>query len=156
MAIYTVHVPDDTSDRVTQADRTVFLREGFSSWAFLLGVIYLLWHRLWVAAAIWILAATALLALAVVLHPPSFFLAALSALMHLYLGVEAHDFRRWRLARRGFSMADLVSAYNIDEAEIVFFGRHQGRPSQSRTVQRWAAMPSTPAVIGMFPDASGP
>ena len=155
MTIYTVHVPDEAPDLVTQADRTTFLREGFSFWAFLLGPIYLLWNRLWIAAAVWFVAIAALIAVAVLLHPPAISVVLLAALMHLFLGVEAHDFRRWGLARRGFQMTDLISASEIEEAETVFFNRQPMKPAPQRTPHRFAPIPTTPDVIGMFPDGSG-
>ncbi len=155
MAIYTVHVPDDASDLVTQADRTAFLCEGFSFWGFLFGLVYLLWHRLWLAASIWIVLLLALAAVAFVLHPPHVLIVALFALMHCYLGLEAHDFRRWALARRDFRLADIVSASRLEDAELIFFGRQQAKPTAPRPTQRVAPLPSTPAVIGMFPDGSG-
>ena len=50
MAIYTVHAPASygIDPRVT-ADKVVFVRDGFYVWAFLAAIVWLMWHRLWLA-----------------------------------------------------------------------------------------------------------
>ena len=49
MAVYTVHEPP-LKRYETDADpeRFVFVREGFSFWAFLFGPLWMLRHRMWV------------------------------------------------------------------------------------------------------------
>ncbi|MCW6510744.1 DUF2628 domain-containing protein [Lichenifustis flavocetrariae] len=156
MTIYTVHVPDDTSDPVTQADHTILIRDGFSGSAFVFGFAYLLWHRLWVAATIWIVVTAALVVGAIVLHLPSVSVIAISFLMHVYLGLEGPDLRRWGLARRHYTLKDIVSAPGLSDAEALLFGRQFSRPhTPPRPVERWASAAGTPSVIGMFPDGSG-
>ena len=54
MAIFTVHVPNNRDDAFSRAERTVFVRDGFSVAAFLFGPLYLLRFGAWVAAAAWI------------------------------------------------------------------------------------------------------
>ena len=51
MAVYTVHEPP-LKRYETDADpeRFVFVRDGFSFWAFLLGPLWMLRHRMWLAA----------------------------------------------------------------------------------------------------------
>src|SRR5262249_13798241 len=48
MRVYTVHQPPLRRDE-TESDRAriAFVRDGFSFWAFLLGALWMLWHRLW-------------------------------------------------------------------------------------------------------------
>ena len=156
MTIYTVHVPDDTSDPVTQADRTILIRDGFSGSAFLFGVAYLLWHRLWLAGAFWIAVTAVVTAVGVVLHPPSGFLIAILVLMHVYLGLEGPDLRRLGLARRHYILKDIISAPGLSDAESLFFGRQFAQPHiPPRPVERWASTGGTPSVIGMFPEGGG-
>jgi Protein of unknown function (DUF2628) len=57
MPIYTVHEPTGALDPVERGDGTRFVREGFNVWAFLFGPLFLLWHRLWLALAGWLLLA---------------------------------------------------------------------------------------------------
>ena len=157
MTLYTVHVPDDTSDAVNRADRTVFLREGFSVWAFLFGSIFLLWHRLWAAVAAWIGLSCLVAGAAWLLHPPAASVLALFGLMHLFIGVEGNDLRRFRLERRRYRLADVVAGDGREEAEIGFFYRQPDPPaSQPLSASRVVARDMTPPVIGMFPDERGP
>src|SRR5438093_8143755 len=48
MSIYTVHIPPAETS-APNPDRFVFVRDGFSFWAFLLGPIWMLRHRMWLA-----------------------------------------------------------------------------------------------------------
>src|SRR5436309_3277805 len=48
MAVYTVHEPPlRRYDTAGDPDRFVFVRDGFSFWAFLLGPLWMLRHRMW-------------------------------------------------------------------------------------------------------------
>ena len=46
MPVYTVHAPSAVTLR-DEADKFVFVRDGFHFWAMLFGPFWLLWHRLW-------------------------------------------------------------------------------------------------------------
>ena len=51
MPVYTVHAPAGANPVVDgRTDRFAFVRDGFSIWAFLFGLLWLLYHRLWLAA----------------------------------------------------------------------------------------------------------
>jgi hypothetical protein len=157
MAIYTVHVPELVPDQLTRADRTVFMREGFSARAFVFGVLFLLWHRLWIASLVWLVLVVALVGGWLTLRPPFFVLVALLGLMHLYLGAEGPDLVRWALDRRGRPMRDVVSGASLSDAEAVYFGRQPAVPeAPTRPVSRTSTpMPPAPDVIG-FSDAGTP
>jgi hypothetical protein len=156
MTIYTVHVPHDASDHVQQADRTTFVREGFSIWGLVFGWVFLLWHRLWAALAVWIVLAAVLVTLASFKILPWEAAALFWGLMHLFVGVEGNDLRRWSLDRRRFSLADIVSGPGRVDAEYAYFVR---QPEEVRSVaslpSRVVARDASPAVIGMFPDGTG-
>jgi len=48
MSIYTVHEPPlKAGESTPDPDRFVFVRDGFSFWAFLLAPLWMLRHRLW-------------------------------------------------------------------------------------------------------------
>src|SRR4051812_7761133 len=47
MSIYTVHEPPSTQQSAPDPERLVFVRDGFSFWAFLLTPAWMLWHGLW-------------------------------------------------------------------------------------------------------------
>src|SRR4051812_50080539 len=50
MPVYTVHAPiAESAEAARAADHFVFVRDGFHFWAFLLGPLWLAWHRVWLA-----------------------------------------------------------------------------------------------------------
>ena len=59
MPIYTVHAPVTTNAGVVATDRFTFVRDGFHVWAFVLGPLWLVWRRLWLALIGWIVVAAA-------------------------------------------------------------------------------------------------
>ena len=61
MSIYTVHEPPLKADESTpDPDRFVFVRDGFSFWAFLLAPLWMLRHRLWLVFVGYVIVAVAL------------------------------------------------------------------------------------------------
>ena len=54
MPVYTVHAPAGDGADLRATDRFAFVRDGFHVWATLLGVVWLAWHRLWLALIGWI------------------------------------------------------------------------------------------------------
>jgi hypothetical protein len=90
----------------------VLVREGFSWLAFLFNVLWLLWHRLWLAALGYLVLAVLVGAL---LPGGGVGFAAGLALQFL-LGAHANDLRRWALARRGYAQAHVVAERDQDAA----------------------------------------
>ena len=116
MAIFTIlESPDANPDRV------VLVREGFVFPAFLFTVLWALWHRLWVVAAV-LFAAYVAIALAgewfqwhwAIVSACEFGLA-------LLFGLEAADLRVRALRRAGFRPAGLIQATNLQAAELDYF-----------------------------------
>ena len=60
MPVYTVHAPGTGNAGIAAPDRFVFVRDGFYVWAALLGVVWLAWHRLWLALIGWIVVIAAI------------------------------------------------------------------------------------------------
>ncbi|WP_135468509.1 DUF2628 domain-containing protein [Crenalkalicoccus roseus] len=89
----------------------VLVPEGFSWPAFLFNVLWLLWHRLWLAALGYLALAVAIGAL---LPAGADFAAGLA--LQFLLGAHAHDLRRRALARRGYAEAHVVAAPDRDSA----------------------------------------
>ena len=58
MPVYTVHAPTANSADFAATDRFAFVRDGFHVWAAILGVVWLAWHRLWLALLGWIVLMT--------------------------------------------------------------------------------------------------
>jgi hypothetical protein len=101
--IWTVHLRDDAPP--------VLVREGFSLGGALLGPIWLALHRAWIPAA---LALAAWLAVGSLTADGTRLL--LEAGLMLLLGLSGHDLRRWSLDRRGFTLAEVVTARNTETA----------------------------------------
>ena len=114
MRVWTVHLPPPT-DRAGRPSRRspVLVQEGFSWGAFLFGPLWLLAHRLWLSALLWVVG---VLALAVLLPAPVVG-AALAAAQFL-LGCHARDLQRRGLAWRGYAPAHLVVAERDEERAL--------------------------------------
>lgn len=124
MPVYTVHAPRSYGTDVrTTPDRVVFIRDGFSIWAFLLGPIWLIWKRLWLVLVGYIVLQIAVEFVLRLIHATQdtrFFVMFIIALL---MGLEASTLRRWTLTRRKWRQLDIVVARNRDEAEYRFFSR---------------------------------
>ena len=113
MKLYAVHLRRHGLD----PDRDVVLvKEGFSWPAFLLSFVWALWHRLWLAAALIVLAQAAVSLGIYLLHPDPLSQAVLSLGLAAIIGYLAADFRQHKLAGQGFAFAGVVGGSNIDQA----------------------------------------
>ena len=54
MPVYTVHAPVANGADLAATDKFMFVRDGFHFWAAVASVIWLAWHRLWLALIGWI------------------------------------------------------------------------------------------------------
>jgi Protein of unknown function (DUF2628) len=117
MKLYTAHRPPDLS-----RDRAIFVKEGFSWPAFFFSLIWLLYQRLWLASAMYLLAVAAIGAAASAASLPDGPVAALSLALNLILGFEANDIRRRALLRRGYSEEGPLLGENLLHAETRYFG----------------------------------
>ncbi|WP_330083091.1 DUF2628 domain-containing protein [Methylocystis iwaonis] len=134
MAIFTVHLPPEGAAR---PDKIVFLRDSFSTPAFIFGPLWLLWKRAWIAALGWSLLLAAISAFGVSFMLPKLATSFLALAAALVLGFEGDRILAWSLQRRGYVEGDLVNADSEEEAEMVYFGRLRAfspetLPSESR------------------------
>jgi hypothetical protein len=163
-----------TNAGIAAADRFAFVRDGFHFWAAVAGVVWLAWHRLWLALIGWI----------VLLLAVDFGMAALGArggailsanlLLALLMGFEAASLRRWTLSRRNWRQLDIVVADDEESAERRFFDRwtakqralvndqlavDRGAPPPTRDIpgQPFSRPPPLPRseIIGLFPEPGG-
>lgn len=152
MAIYTVHVPRVAADPVDLADRTAFVRDGFSGWAFLFGPLFLARHRAWLAAAAWLVLVLGGAAIAAALDWPVGARVLLALVIQLFLGLEGNSLRRDALRRRGYDLADVVAGTGREHGELLFFRGRDDRAAPSP-----AAPVPAPRLRGPFqPPGSGP
>ena len=118
--IYTVH---ENTQAQEPSDRIVVVREGFSVWAFLLTVIWLLAYKCWRMSAVY-----AVLFLLAEYGGPRLGLQDLSVSLielglQLWLGFVANDARRAALERSGYREIDVVCAESDLLAERRYFDR---------------------------------
>jgi len=142
MRIWTVHTPPEAPGRVRAGPAVpgggrpsaaagtppvVLVREGFSWVAFLFALPWLLWHRLWLAALLYLA-----LAVTIGLLLPGPFGPAAGLALQFLLGAHANDLRRRRLARRGYAQAHGVAERDLVLATARLLGM---RPDLA---ERWA------------------
>ncbi len=175
MPVYTVHAPTGNSADVRATDRFAFVRDGFHVWAALLGVVWLVWHRLWLALIGWIVLLTAIDVGMVRLGVSGTAVFLVDALLALLMGFEAASLRRWTLSRRSWRQLDIVVADDEEAAERRFFDRwtakqrvpgndqsavDRGGPPPTRDIpgQAFSRPPPTPQseIIGLFPEPGAP
>jgi uncharacterized protein DUF2628 len=150
MSIYTVYEPPlKAHESAPDPERFVFVRDGFSFWAFLLAPWWMLRHRLWLAFVCYVTLAVAL-SVALRLIGTSAAVAIIAgALFSLLVGFEAATLRRFGLARRGWRNVGIVVGDDVESAERRFFDAWANKTWDNKT---WAERPSVDGV----PRASSP
>ncbi len=164
MAVYTVHQPPVRhADPLPDAERIVFVRDGFSFWAFLVGPVWMLWHRMWLVLLGYVVVVAAVDAALAVLGASRMTISVAGLFIAVLVGLEASTLRRFSLRRRGFHNVGIVSGADREDAERRFFGTWSTDPrSGSSAGSRSATPPPVPAawstqgsrapdVIGLFP-----
>src|SRR5262245_44909001 len=118
MRVYTVHLQPGS---VPPGSDAVLVKEGFCWPAFFIGIIWALWHRMWLTAILFVLVMLALEAVTqlLALNPPTS--GALSLATALLIGWGANDLRRRSLARRGYDAMGIVAATTEDAAARRWF-----------------------------------
>lgn len=140
--------------------RTVFLPEKFRWLALLFAPLWLLWHRLWLAFAGWLLVVVGLSLAAHAIGVEPRLAAPVLWLPTLFVAFEGSELIRRKLVRNGYREVAVLVAANIDEAEERFFGsRRDASPSRATTpppapVASPVAQPNR--VVGLFPEPGGP
>jgi Protein of unknown function (DUF2628) len=171
MPVYTVHAPVTNKVDLRTTDRFTFVRDGFHVWAALFGVVWLAWHRLWLALIGWIVLMIAVDVAMVGLGVGVVTVFLVDCLLALLLGLEAASLERWTLSRRNWRQLDIVVADDEEAAERRFFDRwttkqrvsindersvDRGAPPPTRDVPAQPfSKPPPPArddIIGLFPE----
>jgi hypothetical protein len=169
MSVYTVYQPPlSAADNLPVTDRFVFVRDGFSWWAFLLTPLWMLRHRLWRVLTVYVLALALIDAVLHVLGASTFSILVVGALISLFVGLEAGTLRRFTLSGRGWRNVGVVSGHDAEEAERRFFDAWVRRTAAQRAAPPAPPAPSSPApgptdsfsaersgVIGLFPEPGG-
>lgn len=138
MTLYTVLEPPDADP-----DKVAFLPEGFSWGALVFTVLWALFHRLWLVAAL-IFAAFTLLNLAVQLDMLNPVVASLLQIgVAVLLGFEGRNLQAMALERAGYRRAGLIQATNQEAAELSYFAGRAPAPARYR-----GAPPDTLGIFG--------
>ena len=123
MRSYSVH-----SEWVSSTD-VVFVKEGLSWPAFLLGPVWLAAKRLWVGLAVYgVATATAIAAWHLLRLPDDALLVAMFGL-NLIAGLNGNDLLRRRLTRSGRAEIASVVAPDVGHAALRYFSAVRGRRS---------------------------
>ncbi|WP_052341047.1 DUF2628 domain-containing protein [Salinarimonas rosea] len=143
MRTYTVHLPRGAAPGdAAVVERAILVRDGFNWAAFFFSVLWMLWHRLWLAALATFVVVVAV-SVALEALPVGDGVAVLASLLvALLIGLEASSLRRWTYARRGMPMVDVVAAPSYDEADALACARLVARSSESGRTP-----PPPPAVV---------
>jgi hypothetical protein len=171
MPVYTVHAPVTENVDFRATDRFTFVRDGFHVWAALFGLVWLAWHRLWLALIGWIVLMIVVDVAMVRLGVGAAAIFLVDGLLALLLGLEAASLERWTLSRRKWRQLDIVVADDEEAAERRFFDRwtakqrglnndrstvDRGGPPPTRDVpgQAFSRPPPLPRdeIIGLFPE----
>lgn len=99
----------------------VLVKEGFCWPAFFFTFLWALWHRMWLTAALILIAEVVVSVVSAWLDLADLTDFVLSLGIMLLIGYGANDWRRRSLGRRGFEEAGIVCGRDRDEAEMRFF-----------------------------------
>src|SRR5262245_30306492 len=158
MAAYSVFAPPLSHAGAAGAERFKFVRDGFSWPAFILGPLWMLFHRLALVLLLWLVVVLVLGAVIRLFGVPSGTALLVFLLLALLIGLEASTLRSWTLKRRGWGEIGIVVADELEAAERRFFDelREQDRMGFGTAVPGRIAMLDQPPggsdVIGLFPE----
>jgi uncharacterized protein DUF2628 len=162
MPVFTVHAPVDAVRRA-DADRFVFVRDGFHFWAFLFGPLWFIAHRLWLALVAYFVVIAAIVGVMVALRTGADARGLVLLIVALLAGYEAANAQRWTLSRGWWRELGVVVADDAESAERRFFAQWTGEHVRSASSPDRAPPPVPPArfgaasdVIGLFPQPGVP
>jgi len=161
MAAYSVFAPPLAHDSVDAGERFKFVRDGFSWPAFILGPIWMLFHRLMLVLIVWFVCVFVLAVAMRLFGVPSGTASIVFLLLALLIGLEASSLQSWTLKGRGWREIGIVVADELEAAERRFFDElHDqdpmgfGTPVAGRIAMLDRAQGGSD-VIGLFPEPRG-
>jgi hypothetical protein len=169
MSIYTVYEPPlKVHESAPNPERFVFVRDGFSFWAFLLAPWWMLRHRMWLALTGYVIVVVALQVALRFLGASTTVTITVAVLLSLLVGFEAATLRRFTLSRRGWKNVGIVVADDLESAERRFFDAWVNKTWADQSSFDGAPRAPSPAmgvamarrpsseVIGLFPQPGAP
>jgi hypothetical protein len=168
MRVYSVHEPPARGlDPLPDAERFVFVRDGFSFRAFLFAPLWMLWYRMWLVLAGYVVLSAVVDTALVTAGASQTDVLVVALLIALLIGLEASTLRRFTLSRRGWRNVGVISGDDLEDAERRFFETWVRELPAQRAVPMTpppapppasaAAPPSQGAtqgsdVVGLFPE----
>lgn len=113
-------------------DDVHFVRDGFAAFALAVPLFWLIWHRLWLHAAVWFGFSGAIAALVYWSANSLALSAALIATLstNLLVALDGGDWIKQKLERKGYVESGIISARFQSGAEEVFASRLVNSPLQ--------------------------
>ncbi len=163
MVTYTVHERYEASGTLAgRAQAVAFVKDGFAWAALVFPVLWLLYHRMWIVLAGFIVLFAVLRGLLSVAELNNEVLGWALAGVSILFAFQANDLRRWSLARRGFWLVGPVSGASRAACETRFFDAWLAAQGTQRSAEPGQATPGAAhksdagdEVIGLFPDPGG-
>jgi hypothetical protein len=168
MRVYSVHEPPVRGlDPLPDAERFVFVRDGFSFRAFLFAPLWMLWYRMWLVLIGYVVLSAVVETALVAAGASRTDVLVVALLIALLIGLEASTLRRFTLNRRGWRNIGVISGDNLEDAERRFFETWVRELPAQRAVPMTpppgpapatAAVPPSlsaaqgPDVVGLFPE----
>jgi hypothetical protein len=113
--IFSVYVKKDSKNPL---DTAVFVKQGFSFWAFFFAPIWALYNRLWFAFLLLVVFSVLL----AINKGPEFTIASL--ILNIWFGFEANNFKTRKLERRGYIVFDVVTGIDKLAAQTRFYDKY--------------------------------
>src|SRR5258708_24430155 len=92
MPVYAVHAPTAYAADFRATDKFVFVRDGFHFWAMMLGPLWLVWKRLWLALVGWLILVVGLEVAVASLRGGRLPVVAVGVIIAIPIGLEASTF----------------------------------------------------------------
>lgn len=142
MRFFTIH--ERPAQKAGGDAEVLAIASGFRWWAAIAPLLWLLWHRLWLGFALYMLFSLLLgvaLALGDIAEPAATVIGLATSLL---IGAGAADYRRWTLERRGWRLVAVQRADSATEAEELYI---RNRGTSIAPMRSQAVLP-TPAMTG--------
>ena len=103
---------------------SLFIKDGFFGWAFLLAPLWLAWRQLWVPLAVYG-AIVILISVLTVFGLGGGDLFLMIVAVHIYVGLEAGDMWRAALERQGYTQRAVVAGDVVEDAELRYLSERR-------------------------------
>lgn len=121
MRVYSVHFKPLS---LTPDREAVLVKEGFSWPAFVLTLVWALWHGMWLTGILILVLGSAVQAAGALVGLDPWSQSVLGLGFGVIVGFGANDWRRSALARRGYGMEGWVAARDSESALRRYFDLH--------------------------------